>query len=247
MLVSTSASGDGPKWSHNNIEEWDNLPDAVCGLGQVQSPIDFNTSADWPAAEESLVISYPNTVPVMVSNNHHGSPQLNLPEGEAYVSLDGEKFQLVQIHFHSPSEETFNGVAPDFDAHLVHQNPETKQLLVIGITFNKGDADSPVLGIALENDPTAESEIEVPVTGVPLASFVPDASMYTFNGSLTTPPCTEGVIWFVSSEISSASSAQIAALKAVGQTQGLENGNARPTQPLNGRSIMTITPVKSAV
>lgn len=128
----------------------------------------------------------------------------------------------------------------------MHQNPETKQLLVIGVTFNEGEEENPLLEIAVKNDPTAESDTENPVSGVPLASFVPDAQMYTFDGSLTTPPCTEGVIWFVSQEISSATASEIAALRAVAESQGLKNGNARPTQPVNGRPIKTIQGEKSA-
>ena len=154
----------------------------------MQSPINFNTSSEWPAAKESLVLNYPSSIDAMVSNNGF-SPQLNFPEGEAYVTLDGEKFELLQIHFHAPSEETFDGVAPALDSHLVHQNPETKQLLVIGVTFNEGKENNALLDIAVENDPTAESETKNPVAGVPLASYVPDAPMYTFDGSLTTPPC----------------------------------------------------------
>ena len=245
MLASASAAG-AAKWDHNDIDAWGKLPDSVCGLGQVQSPIDFNTTATWPASQQNLVLNYPTSTVALVSNNKHGSPQLNFDAGEAYVTLDGEKFELLQIHFHSPSEETFDGVAPALDSHLVHQNPETKQLLVIGVTFNEGKNSNSLLDIAVENDPSAESDEKKPVTGVPLASYVPNAPMYTFDGSLTTPPCSEGVLWFVSEEISSATAAEINALKSVAESQGLENGNARPTQPVNGRSIKTITAQKKS-
>lgn len=246
LLISASAAGGEGSWDHNDIDAWASLPDSVCGLGQVQSPINFNTSSEWPAAKESLVLNYPSSIDAMVSNNGF-SPQLNFPEGEAYVTLDGEKFELLQIHFHAPSEETFDGVAPALDSHLVHQNPETKQLLVIGVTFNEGKENNALLDLAVENDPTAESETKNPVAGVPLASYVPDAPMYTFDGSLTTPPCSEGVLWFVSQKIASATASEIDALKSVAESQGLKTGTARPTQPLNGRSIETITPEKSVM
>ena len=246
LLVSGFAGGNAADWDHNDIDKWDDLPDSVCGLGKVQSPLDFNTSIEWPASREELVVSYPATISAAVSNNKHGSPQINFPDGEAYVTLDGDRFNLLQLHFHSPSEETFDGVAPDLDAHLVHQNPETKQLLVIGVTFNEGMESNELLDIAVKNDPTADSDTKSPVKGVPLAAFVPRADMYTFDGSLTTPPCTEGVKWFVSQEIVSATKSEIEALRAVAESQGLDDGNARPTQPLNGRPVRTIKAQMSA-
>jgi len=246
LLASFSAGAIAAEWDHNDIAGWADLPDSVCGSGQVQSPLNFNSSMDWPASSEQLVVSYPQAISAAVSNNKHGSPQLNFPSGEAFVTLDGERFNLLQVHFHSPSEETFDGIAPDLDAHLVHQNPETEQLLVIGVTFNEGEESNELLDIAIENDPTADSDTKVQVTGVPLAAFVPNAEMYTFDGSLTTPPCSEGVKWFVSQQIMSATKSEIEGLRAVAENQGLENGNARPTQPLNGRPVRTIMAQMSA-
>lgn len=246
LLALFSAGAIAAEWDHNDIAAWADLSDSVCGLGQVQSPLNFNRSMDWPVSSEQLVVSYPQAISAAVSNNKHGSPQLNFLSGEAFVTLDGERFNLLQVHFHSPSEETFDGVAPDLDAHLVHQNPKTEQLLVIGITFNEGEESNELLDIAIENDPTAASDTKIQVTGVPLAAFVPNAEMYTFDGSLTTPPCSEGVKWFVSQQIMSATKSEIEGLRAVAEDQGLENGNARPTQPLNGRPVRTIKAQMSA-
>ena len=153
----------------------------------------------------------------------------------------------VLSHFHSPSEETLDGVAPAMDAHFVHQ-ADDGSLLVIGVLFNEGEKTYPMLTAAIDADPDSADADANPVSGLALASAIPSGEFYTFQGSLTTPPCTGGLQWFVATKPQSVSAAQIKALKAVGASQGLENGNARPTQELNGRSVtLTSVPYSSSV
>ena len=270
-----SASGEGPKWDHNDIDAWNEIGDCAAPTNLYQSPLNFDTTQSYANSTDVLTIHYPTSIDAEVINNGHGSPQLVFGEGP-HVELNGERYNLLQIHFHVPSEETIDGVAPAFDAHYVHQNPDSKALLVIGQLYNAGDQEFPLLTTAVENDPTDPSAEPKAVTGINLQATMPSegtrtcsrfyvpshvlpsltqppthpptflSAFWTFQGSLTTPPCSGGLSWFVNSVPYSATAAQIEALKAVGIGQGLENGNARPTQPLNGRDVTVTYPTVEA-
>ena len=138
-----------------------------------QSPINFDAAGSFAPSGSSLTINYPESIEAAVANNAHGSPQIFFKPG-ASVTFNGETYNLLQVHFHSPSEETIDGTAPAFDAHFVHQNPDTKDLLVIGQLYNAGSAPLPLLQSALDNVPAGNGtdEADIP-SGVALAANIP--------------------------------------------------------------------------
>jgi carbonic anhydrase len=145
----------------------------------------------------------------------------------------GEKtYTLKQFHFHRPSEDRLNGHRYDMVAHLVHSD-DAGHIAVVSIFLQKGQANT-FLESVWKNIPTEKKKpIDVAGTSVNIADLLPaDHAYYTFAGSLTIPPCSEGVTWYVLKSPVSLSSDQIAAFAK------LYPGNARPIQPTNGREIL---------
>ena len=213
-----------------------------------QSPLNFDGPSGIASSGKTLSINYLTKATGEVFNNGHGSPQIAFTPGDATVTYDGKTYALLQVHFHSPSEETINGEAPALDAHFVHASDD-QSLLVIGVMFDAGSTPLPLLTTALDNEDGFTADAPKKNITIPdLSSAIPKGDFYTFQGSLTTPPCTGGLQWFVATEPQSVTADQIKALKAVGTAAGLsaDVGNARrPVQPLNGRDL-TITQASSA-
>lgn len=230
--------GEKPKdcnevhWSHHVGEEgpqnWPNLCDGfmACG-GESQSPIDIVDEMAQPGEELSAIeFSYASS-PVDIINNGH-TVQFNL-QGDNSISIGDKKYDLLQFHYHALSEHTINGAHSPIEVHFVHKHSDT-DFAVVGMMFTEGD-DNALLASYLEHFPkekgtyTSEDVIE-------LSSLLPaDASYYHYSGSLTTPPCSEVVSWYVLKEPISASAEQIEAFSAI------LHENYRPVMPLNERAI----------
>jgi carbonic anhydrase len=224
------AHAEGQHWSyegHGGPPEWGELDGAyaACKLGHVQSPIDIRDAktTDLPAIQ----FDYKPSALKVIDNGH--TIQVNYAPGSS-ISVGGDHYQLVQFHFHKPSEEKIDGQSHAMVAHLVHKNAEGK-LAVVAVLLDQGAAN-PVIDTIWNNLPK-EKEKETSVgANVDATGLLPDdRGYYTFQGSLTTPPCSENVRWFVLKTPTRISEAQIAAF---GKLYAM---NARPTQPLNGRSI----------
>jgi carbonic anhydrase len=200
---------------------------AACGAGKRQSPIDIEhaTTKALPAIEFDY-----RAVPLTVTDTGH-SFQVNVPAGSGGITVGGERYELVQFHFHKPSEETFDGHHFAMVAHLVHKNAKG-ELAVVAVLIHQG-AENAFLKPVFDDFP-ARGKTEATVSGasVNLADFLPkERGYYTFDGSLTTPPCTEHVRWFVLKNAVTASPGQI------GQFAARYPRDARPTQPLNDREV----------
>ena len=199
---------------------------ATCGIGQRQSPIDIRDAigADLPP----IVFAY-KAIPLSIIDNGH-TIQVNAA-GAGGIQVEGEDFELLQFHFHKPSEEKINGKAFDMVAHLVHKSAEGK-LAVVAVLLQGGKEHKLVRtlwsNLPLEQNKTVlKSNVEIN-----LSHLLPkNQSYYTFTGSLTTPPCTEGVLWLVLKTPTELSKEQIVDFGKA------HNGNARPVQPSNGRII----------
>jgi carbonic anhydrase len=217
----TYSGKDGPKgWGSLNPEY------QTCKLGHTQSPIDIKGAKK--AALPAIQFDYKPATLNIVNNGH--SIQVNYPEG-SWITVGDKKYQLKQFHFHHPSEEHVNGKPYDMVVHLVHADADGK-LGVVAVLLKKGSAN-PMIQKIWENLPKDEGKA-AEVAGVevdPSALLPATTGYYTFSGSLTTPPCSEEVTWFVLKTPVEVSAEEVAAFAKV------YPHNARPIQPTNGREI----------
>lgn len=210
-------------------EHWGDLKPEfqMCGAGMAQSPINIEstTSADL----NPFQTDYKNT-PLKIINNGH-TIQVNYETPSTYM-IDGKTYKLLQFHFHTPSEHNVNGYPFDMEVHLVHQNNDG-QLAVLGVLMSRGD-ENPFIGKIWEHMPT-EINVEQTISDVTInaGELLPDdKSYYHYYGSLTTPPCSEGVNWTVLKNPIHLSREQVQAFA------NLIGENARPVQPVNNRFIL---------
>jgi len=207
---------------------WGSLDDkfGVCETGQSQSPIDIQTSGMTQNAKP-IEFHY-STSAIKVINNGH-TIQANYDKG-SYATIGGKRYDLLQFHFHSPSEHTVDGKPADLVAHLVHK-AEDGELAVVGVLFKQGKENEflkPIWsGLPLESGTKTESSNTIFVSNM----LPEDKSYYHYTGSLTTPPCSEGVNWNVLSTTVEASATQIEAFTSI------FSKSARPTLPLHGRMV----------
>jgi carbonic anhydrase len=232
LAAGAHSEGGAPHWSYSGDTgpaRWGNLePDfATCGVGTRQSPIDIRnaTAAKLPAIEFSY-----KPVPLTVVDTGH-SMQVNAPAGSGGITVGADHYELVQVHFHYPSEERINGKRYALVAHLVHKNAQG-ELAVVGLLIRNGNANAVLKQIFDNFPPIGEKEHAVPGATLDLMPLLPrNRGYYTFEGSLTTPPCSEHVRWLVLKRQAQASRGQIV------QFAGRYPDNARPTQPTNDRKI----------
>jgi carbonic anhydrase len=228
-----AAASDPVHWTYEGDEgpdHWGELsPDfAACSTGTEQSPVDIAAGATLNPAD--LVYNYqPGAVNIF--NNGH-TIQVNYDAGSS-LELDNDTYQLLQFHFHAHSENTLAGQPSPMEMHLVHQNA-AGGLAVVGVWLESG-SENAAFAPVFDNLPPAESEpAAVAGATVDADELLPaDRSYYRFNGSLTTPPCAEGVKWIMLSTPVELSADQLAAFTAI------FDNNYRPVQPLNERTFLT--------
>jgi carbonic anhydrase len=220
------------QWSYggrNGPDEWGKLDPnyASCSIGKTQSPINIEHAK----AEQLPALNfYYKAVPLKIIDNGH-TVQGNYAPGSTLV-VGGKSYALKQFHFHHPSEEHINGRPYDMVVHLVHVDSDGS-LAVVAVFLEKGEANT-FLDSVWRNIPAEQGkEVAVPSVTINLEDLLPaDRGYYTFTGSLTTPPCSEGVTWYVLKRPVSLSGDQLARFAK------LYPNNARPTQPVNGREIL---------
>ena len=216
-------------WSYegeNGPEHWGELDPsyALCADGSAQTPIDVTSPSPTALADPELAYEEGTAD---VENTGH-TIQANAAPGSA-LRVGGEEYPLAQVHFHAPSEHTIDGVHSPIEAHFVHKT-EDDRLAVVGVLLDTGespnDAWQPFVGaLTVEVDQSAEAELD-------WRTMLPaDASTIRYRGSLTTPPCTEGVRWLLLQQPVALSAEQIAAFETA------YSGNNRPVQPLNDRPV----------
>ncbi len=228
-----AAAGHAPHWGYDGPDgpgHWGAIsPDfATCGTGKAQSPIDIGA---FDAHGATTISTDYHAGPLTLLNNGH-TVQANFAPGSKLTS-GGHDFTLIQVHFHTPSEHIVSGKHYPLVAHFVHADSHGA-LAVLGVFFEEGAAN-PELAKLVAAAP-AHPETAHAVDGATLDpnGLVPTShSVYRYSGSLTTPPCTEGVNWHVAMEHMTASGEQIAALHAI------MGNNARPVQALNDRHLVS--------
>jgi carbonic anhydrase len=230
VFCAFQARAEGQHWSygeHGGPAQWGELDKgfAACKLGKAQSPIDIRgaKAADLPA----IKFDYKPSPLKLIDNGH--TIQVNYAPGSS-IEVGGTRYELLQFHFHKPSEEKIDGKPHDMVAHLVHKGADGN-LAVVAVLLDKGGAN-PTIDTIWNNLPKQkEKETAVKAT-IDAATLLPaDKGYYTFAGSLTTPPCSEGVRWLVLKTPVKIAESEITAFGK------LYPMNARPTQPLNGRAI----------
>ncbi|MEK6748739.1 MAG: carbonic anhydrase family protein [Pseudomonadota bacterium] len=198
----------------------------ACQSGKSQSPINIIGGAQ--ANLKPIEFSYKSAENAEIVNNGH-TIQVNYPAG-SYAVMNGKKYNLLQFHFHTPSEEAIKGKRSDMVAHLVHK-ADDGELAVVGVLFNKGAKETATLNSIWGGMPKAEGKGSAK-NAINVADLLPrDQRYFRFAGSLTTPPCTEGVQWHVLQAQQEISPQQLSAFAAIFPM------NARPLQPLNERLV----------
>ncbi len=202
---------------------------SLCATGTRQSPIDIRGGI--AVDLEPVVFDY-RASPFRVVDNGH-TVQVNI-DGSNSITVNGRRYDLVQFHFHRPAEERIDGRSFEMSLHLVHKDPEGR-LAVVGLLLDRaaaGDPGQPVVQTVWNNLPLEKNEEVSTRAALDLNHLLPpDRGYYTYMGSLTTPPCSEGVLWMVMRQPVAVSQAQIDIFAR------LYPMNARPVQQASGRMI----------
>lgn len=239
--VSTPPSARPVHWKYEGEEGtafWAKLDPAysMCGEGKHQSPVNIvpanaSTALDWKLdyKSTSLTISHNEHANELLNNGH--TIQVTVDEGST-LSINDKIYHLKQFHFHTPSEHTIDGKNLPMEMHLVHST-DSGDLAVIGVLFEEGKTDNNNFQQLIANLPAAKGDtVEIANQTLDLQAHLPaHFAAYHYSGSLTTPPCSEDVDWFVLKEKVVLSKKQLAAFSS------RIAPNNRPTQPLNDRKI----------
>ena len=220
-----------PHWTYDGATDgpaaWGQLSAAfaTCASGEQQSPINIASTTQIGLTDAAL--SYGVSDLTVINNGH--TVQANVQPGN-YLELDGQRYDLLQFHFHVPSEHEVSSQSFAMEMHFVHANA-AGELAVVGVPFT-GGAASAALAPIWSHLPAAAGD-EVSVAAFQLPTLLPaDHTVYRYSGSLTTPPCSEGVKWSVLRSALQVSAGQAQALT------DLVGANNRPVQPVNTRDIL---------
>ena len=231
LLTASSQAADGVHWTYDGEhgpENWGELsPNFIqCKVGLNQSPINIvdSVEADLPP----LVLDYTSNTIDLVNNGH--TAQVNVKPGN-YLRIEGEEFELLQFHIHVPSEHHINGKEFLLEVHYVHRNKKG-ELAVIGVLHDEGE-DHVNMARYMGAIPTEIGKsVPIDISLEKLAIANQDKAYYRYNGSLTTPPCSEGVRWYVLKETGTISK------KRRDRFHELIGNDARGPQPINARSVL---------
>ncbi len=220
--------------------EWGALPgNEACAAGKRQSPIGLASQRLGSPVEgkdlPNLDFKYGTTAVHLVNNGH--TVQANVDPGST-VSIDGTTWTLLQVHFHAPSEHSLDGLAYPMEMHLVHAGPDGKPGLVVGVLLVQGGG-APALDAVLKDLPKEKGmKRDDAAAKVELDKLLPpDRSYFRYDGSLTTPPCTEGIRWFVLKNPGGLSGEALGAFVSLPHMTPTN----RPVQPLAGRTVLMDT------
>ncbi|MGG5837125.1 carbonic anhydrase [Huaxiibacter chinensis] len=229
-----SASAWASHWSYEGEgapEHWGELDEAykTCQTGMNQSPINIDSTAN---AHLSQLQAQYSEGPVSLTNNGHTIQAGEKSDTRDSITLDGKEWTLQQFHFHSPSENTVHGKKYAMEMHLVHKNTEG-ELAVVAVMFEKGAANAELNKLWAVMPGQVDQNITIK-PDLNLNALLPkDKTYWRFSGSLTTPPCSEGVTWIVLQHPLTLSPAQLDKF-----THTMHHENNRPVQPLHGRVIV---------
>jgi carbonic anhydrase len=234
LVAGSMGQAHDPKhsWDYGEAlgpDHWGDLkPEfAMCKSGHQQSPIDIHDAkkADLP----QIHFDYQPSSLHIIDNGH--TIMVNYAPG-SFMSVGGKRYELKQFHFHRPSEEKINGKAFAMSVHLVHVDQAGK-LAVVAVLLREGQENSLVDELWKDLPREKEREDRLDNIRIDVSGMLPsDRAYYTFSGSLTTPPCSEDVTWFVLKNPVTVSAEEIEKFSQ------LYRNDARPTQPLYNRVVL---------
>jgi carbonic anhydrase len=241
-IISAPAMATGPHWTHDEQAEWGAIVDtaqsvipltypyAGCVIGTHQSPVNL-AGKGITLKHNGLKPAYVDDAPDFFNSGH--AIQVNTSTGyKGQLWIGSDRYPLIQYHFHTPSEHVIGTKSHAAELHYVHVRPDGK-MAVLGVFIKEGAAN-PNFQTILDNIPAEEGTHNVNGSlSLNPAALLPTrrTNFYTYAGSLTTPPCSEGIAWYVLAEPITFSAEQLVALKA------LYDRNIRLPQPLNGRVV----------
>ncbi len=232
LLSNTTFANESTHWGYekgNGPAHWSDInPDySLCQSGKNQSPV--NISGFIKAPHSKLNTQYLSKVNEIVNNGH--TIQVNMKAGSK-IKIDNDDFELKQFHFHSPSENTINGKSFPLEGHFVHAD-SSGNLVVLAVMFEDGDKNS-IIEKLWDHMPVNMGDHENLNTDITASNLMPDnMDYYRFNGSLTTPPCSEGVRWYVLKNSIKVSEQQVEKFHST-----IHHANNRPVQSINARLII---------
>lgn len=233
-ILSVSAAAAAETWTYDGDagpDRWGDLGSAfeLCALGTEQSPIDLVHEAAIAATGRFIDIVWTPFFPEIVDNGH--TLQVNTDGGGGFATIDGVRYDLLQFHFHHQSEHAIDGARSPLEVHFVHRS-EAGELLVLGVILQAGK-ENPVFAAVQAAWPETVGSSVVGTDYLDVSGLLPaDAAAFQYQGSLTTPPCSQVAFWNVFAQSIEVSEAQIAAFAA------RYPNNSRPLQPLNRRFVL---------
>ena len=237
LILSAANAQDGHsiQWTYegeHGPDHWGDLDEsfALCGEGRAQSPIDLTAVTSINLVD--IGFDYGETALNIFNNGH--TIQVNYDSGSS-ISYNETTYDLLQFHLHHPSEHTVDGEAAAMELHLVHRDT-SGNLAVVGILIVAGEEDNEQYAVIFDNLPVDEGEPQANELVIDATDLLPEsATFFTYSGSLTTPPCSQGVRWLVLDTPVVLSESQIEAFATIFEL------NARPTQDLNRRDLLLDT------
>lgn len=232
----STASESPPHWSYsgeNGPKHWGDIAadDAVCGNGKNQSPINLATGTAMASKDGNFKINYESGAVALLNNGH--TVQVDVADAADTVMFESTSYTLAQFHFHVPSEHTLDGQHYPLEIHFVNKDA-SGHIAVVGVLVQAGKENkllAPVFSTLPLTTTPAGAHAGNPVQ-IDIAAVLPkDHKAYVYTGSLTTPPCTEGVHWIVLAQPVEMSSAQIDAFRKI------FHDNHRPLQKINAREV----------
>jgi carbonic anhydrase len=230
------ANSNATHWGYTGHEgpaNWGDLqPKYIeCKLGGSQSPINISQEIVVKTNDlKPIDFEYKTAASEIVNNGH--SIQVNVHPG-SFIKIDNKEFELKQFHFHTPSENQIEGKNFPLEAHFVHVAKDGA-IAVVAVLYEDGKSNSVISKIWKKMPRIAYNRIKCALSPAMINQLLPkNKEYYRFDGSLTTPPCTEGVRWFVLKEYPSISKEEVAEF-----LHTMHHPNNRPVQPVNARKVL---------
>ncbi|MBF0423425.1 MAG: carbonic anhydrase family protein [Magnetococcales bacterium] len=220
-------------WSYSGAtgpQYWDRLNPkyGVCAQGVNQSPINLQSFID--AKLPPIEFAYSGQASEILYNGH--TVQVNFPAHSASIRIDGNTFELKQFHLHAPAENQIENTVYAMEAHFVHAD-QSGHLAVVAIMMQGGKTNPALEGLWREFPTQADGPHPLKVPFFAESMLPVNREYYRYNGSLTTPPCTEGVRWLVLKQAIPVSDQQIKRFTTL-----MRHPNNRPVQPVNARMVL---------